>query len=136
MKLSPHIRFNNDKCREAFAFYKDCFGKAETTFMTLGDSPMAKEMPEAKDKIMHATFKSGDVFFTGSDTMRDPAIIGDQVSLMVSCDDEKQLRDLFAKLEQGGDVFMQPEKQFWGAVFGMVTDKYGVEWNLNYQFEK
>ncbi len=136
MQLLPQLRFNDDKCVEALEFYKDCFGGAEIMTMKLGDSPMAKEMPNAGHKIMHATFKSRGVQFVASDMMMDKAIIGDQVSLMLDCESEKEIREIFDKLARGGNIFMPVEKQFWGAYFGVVTDKYGIEWNLNYTFEK
>ena len=44
-KVTPYLRFNDMKCKEAFNFYKDCFGGGDINLMTVGDSPMAKEMP-------------------------------------------------------------------------------------------
>lgn len=136
MKLYPQLRFNDDKCAEAIEFYKTCFPGATATPMYLKDSPMAGEMPEAGHKIMHCPFDAGDVHFVMSDMMRDKAVIGDQISIMVECSSEKEIKTLFDNLAKGGEVFMPVEKQFWGAWFGVVTDKYGIEWNLNYQFEK
>lgn len=136
MKIHPHLRFNDDKCAEAIEFYKSCFPKAKVEPMYLKDSPMAKDFPQGGHKIMHALFESGDISFSLSDMMRDKAVVGDHISIMVNCDSEKEAQDLFKKLEVGGDVFMPLEKQFWGAWFGVVTDMYGIEWNLNYQFEK
>ncbi len=135
MKLTPHIRINDNKCREAIEFYQDCFGKGKVTIQTLGETPMAKEFPKDHDKVMHASLEIGGFSITLADIFQNKAIIGDQVSLMVSCDSEEQLNDHFEKLSQGGDVFMKPEKQFWGALFAMVTDKYGVEWNLNFPMQ-
>lgn len=135
MKLTPHIRINDSKCREAIEFYQDCFGKGKVMIQTLGETPMAKEFPTDHDKVMHASLEIGDFSITLADIFQNKAIIGDQVSLMLSCDSEKQLNEHFDKLSQGGDVFMKPEKQFWGALFAMVTDKYGVEWNLNFPMQ-
>jgi PhnB protein len=92
---------------------------------------MAKDYPQWANKIMHAQFTVGNVAFSMSDMMRDKAVIGDQISLMLNCDSERQLKEHFSKLSEGGEVFMPVEKQFWGAWFGVVTDKYGMEWNLN-----
>ncbi len=132
-QLNPYIRFNDKKCREAMAFYKDCFG-GEVTFQTVGETPIAKDMPADKqDLVMHATLKSGPIEFFGADMMRDTAKIGDNIPLALNCSSEKELRDIFAKLSAGGDVFMPVDKVFWGGIFGVVTDKYGVEWMLNYQ---
>ena len=134
-QLNPFVRFNDAKCREAMTFYQSIFG-GETTFMTLGDSPMAKDMPDKGDLIMHAELKSNKVFFSGSDMMRDKAIIGDNVGMSLNCSSEEELREIFNKLSEGGEIFMAPEMQFWGGVFGVLTDKYGVEWMLNYQKEE
>lgn len=135
-KLNPYIKFNDEKCREAMNFYKDCLGGGELTFQTVGESPMAKEMgPEVQNRIMHATFKKGDVEFFGSDMMRDKAVIGDNVGMALNFDNKGEIETVFAKLSQGGEIFMPLEKAFWGAIFGMLTDKYGVEWMLNFQEE-
>ena len=132
-KLNPFLRFNDSKCREAMNFYKECLG-GELDFMTVGGSPMAKEMPADKqDLVMHSTLTKGDWVLIGSDMMRDKAAIGDNVGVSLDCESEKEINDVFNKLAQGGDVFMKPEEQFWGAIFAMVTDKYGVEWMLNFQ---
>jgi PhnB protein len=135
-KLNPFVRFNDEKCREGMNFYKDCLG-GELEFMTAKDTPMAKEMPTDKhDLIMHSTLKKGDWVLIGSDMMRDKAVIGDNVGISLDCESEEEIRTIFDKLSVGGEVFMPIEKQFWGAFFGLVTDKYGVEWMLNYQIEK
>jgi PhnB protein len=134
-KLSPFLRFNDAKCREAMNFYKECLG-GDRDFMTVGSSPMAKDMPAEKHNlIMHSTLKKGDWVLIGSDMMRDKAVVGDSVGVSLDCESEKELRDIFQKLEKDGEVFMAPDEAFWGAIFAMVTDKYGVEWMLNYQKE-
>ena len=133
-RLNAYLKFNDDKCREAMEFYKDCLGGGELTLQTVGETPMKDQMPpETHSKIMHATFKKGELEFFASDMMRDKAVVGDSVILALNCDSEEELKTIFAKLSVGGDVFMAPEKQFWGGVFGDVTDKYGNEWMLNYQ---
>ena len=40
--------------------------------------------------------------------------------------------DLFAKLSDGGNVTMPLQDTFWGAYFGMWTDRFGVNWMVNY----
>lgn len=134
-KLSPFVRFNDGKCREAMNFYKECLG-GKLDFMTVKDSPMAKDMPPDKQGlIMHSTLTLKNSVLIGSDMMRDKAVVGDNVGLSLECESEKEVNDIFSKLEKGGNVFMKPEKQFWGGVFAMVTDKYGIEWMLNFQME-
>jgi len=133
--LNPFVRINDGKCREAMSFYKDAIG-GELELMTVGDSPMAKDMPGKEGLIMHSTLTKGDMMLIGMDMMRDKAVIGDNVGISLECGSEKELDAVFAKLAAGGDVFMKPEKQFWGGYFAVVTDKYGVEWMLNHQTEQ
>jgi len=131
-KLAPYIKFNDGKCREAMQFYQKIFG-GKLEFMTIGESPMAKDFPDKKDLVMHSTLTADKLMFVGTDMMRDRAVIGDNVGMALECSSEKELKDIFDKLKEGGKVFMEPKEEFWGGVFGMVTDKYGVEWMLNFQ---
>lgn len=133
-KLNPFLRFNDGKCREAMSFYKGIFG-GTLEFMTIGESPMKKDMPEKQHGlIMHSELSDGKgIAFYGSDMMRDKAVVGDSVGMALDCSSEKEIKAHFAKLSEGGEVFMPLEDAFWGGVFGMVTDRYGVEWMLNFQ---
>lgn len=100
--------------------------------MTVKDSPMAADMPEdAHGLVMHSTLRNNGWTLVGSDMMRDRAVSGDQVGVMVDFKNESELRAAFDKLAVGGEVFMPVEDAFWGAFFGVLTDKYGVEWSLN-----
>ena len=144
-KLTPYLRFNDGKCREAMNFYKDIFG-GKLEIMTVGDTPKdammemeegMKGMPmPSKDNVMHASLVNGEFALLGADMMRDKAVIGDNVTIMIECKNQKEVDDLFAKLSKGGEVFMKPEKMFWGGYFGVTTDKYGIEWSLHFQMEK
>ncbi|MEA2715363.1 MAG: PhnB protein [Candidatus Parcubacteria bacterium] len=134
-KLNPFVKFNDSKCREGMNFYKDCLG-GELDFMPVKDSPMAKDMPADKHSlIMHSTLKKGSWTLIGSDMMRDKAIIGDNVGVALECESDDEIKTIFGKLSKGGEVFMPLEEMFWGGVFGLVTDKYGVEWMLNFQMK-
>jgi PhnB protein len=134
-KLMPNVRFNDGKCREAMDFYKNALGGGELKLMTAGESPMADKMPGKEGLIMHASLVKGGITLIGSDMMRDKAVVGDNVGIMMECDSKKEVDDIFAKFSKGGDIFVKPEKMFWGGYFGVVTDKYGVEWSLHFQME-
>jgi PhnB protein len=135
VKLSPYVRFNDGKCKEAMNFYKDCFG-GKLEMSTIGSTPMASEMgADKQDYIMHSTLTKDDWVLMGSDMFQDKAVIGDNVGITYQCESDEEIKRLFEKLaEDGGSQFMPlDENTFWGATFGMVTDKYGVEWQLNFQ---
>lgn len=58
---------------------------------------------------------------------------GDMLTLMVQCDSEEEINSYFSKLSVDGVVNMPLAKQFWGATYGQLTDKYGVLWAFNYE---
>ena len=129
----PYLHFNDGKCREAMEFYKGIFG-GKLDMQTVGESGMAGEMPAEKHGlIMHAQLEKGDFVFMAADLMRDKAVVGDSVSVAVMSESEDELRTQFKKLAEGGEAFMEPAEVPWGAIYAMVTDKYGIEWMLNFQ---
>lgn len=135
MTLNPYIRYNDAKCREAFTFYQSILG-GKLAFQTVGESPVAKEMPAEKQNIiMHAELINGDMKLYGSDMMRDVAKVGDNFSLSLNYENQDDMKKHFDMFAEGGEVFMPLEKQFWGGIFGMVTDKYGIEWMFNFQVD-
>ena len=126
LSLNPYIFFRGT-CREAMNFYKDIFG-GELTVQTYSEVKMGDE--DQKDLIMHATLANESMSLMGSDTEKasDKAA---KISLSIGGSDEHALRSIFEKLSNGGDVYSELKNEFWGDIFGTVTDKYGIEWMVN-----
>ncbi len=127
--LNPYISFR-DSAREAMEFYKDVFGGnlSLNTFGEYGD-PNA---PGA-DNIMHAQLETDSGFtLMASDTPPGMEFNpGDNLKISLSGDDEQELRGYWDKLSEDGNVTMPLEKQMWGDLYGMCTDKYGVPWMVD-----
>jgi len=49
-----------------------------------------------------------------------------RVELSLIGTDDARLRAMFDGLADGGTVVTKLERQFWGDIFGSVTDKYGI----------
>lgn len=131
INLDPYIFFKGN-CREAMEFYKSVFG-GELQMQSLGQVPADAGMSidkSRKDEIMHARLSGGMVTLMGSDSQKASDKTA-KVELSLSGSDESQLKAVFDKLSDGGSVRMPLSKQFWGDLFGMVTDKYGVDWMIN-----
>lgn len=132
ISLEPYLFFKGN-CKEAMEFYKSVFG-GELTMSTLGESPKeALEQMKVDEsrygEIMHSSLK-GPVNLMASDSQ----MASDQaakVELSLGGTDETQMKEIFDKLADGGKIKMPLEKQFWGDMFGMLTDKFGVDWNMN-----
>ncbi len=127
--LNPYLNFK-DNAREAMEFYANALGGElkVNTFGEFGDSGA----PEA-NLVMHAQLETPAGFtLMASDAppgMELDAVGGFAVSL--SGDDEAELRGYWDKLSEGGEVTMPLEKQMWGDIFGMVTDRFGISWMVD-----
>ena len=128
-RLNPYIQFEGT-AREAMEFYRSVFGGdlATNTFAEFG----ASSGPDDEDKLMHAQLETpGGFTLMASDTAPGmPYNPGDNMAISLSGDDE-DLRGYYEKLSDGGTVTMPLEKQMWGDEFGMVTDRFGINWMVN-----
>ena len=52
----------------------------------------------------------------------------------IECDSLDQINKAFEALSKEADVLMELQDTFWGARYGKLVDKYGVTWDLNYQY--
>ncbi|MBC2900580.1 VOC family protein [Streptomyces cupreus] len=128
-RLNPYLTFAGD-ARPAMEFYKEVFG-GTLVLNSYGDFGQ-KDTPMA-DKIMHGMLETPSGFtLMGADN---PEGTGKQAennfSVSLSGDDDAELRGYWEKLSEGGQVSVPLEKQMWGDVFGMCTDRFGVPWMVN-----
>mgnify|MGYP001601744958 CR=1 FL=1 len=133
--IIPYLTFNGD-ATEGLDFYSKALYGEVVFKQTFGESPM--ESPEdQKDKVMHASFKAGDLNFLVSDGMpAQPVSGGSNLSLSLNFTDVETIDKTFAALSEGGKVTMELQDTFWGAKFGMLTDKYGFNWMFNHDYKK
>ena len=133
VKLNSYISFQ-DNAREAIEFYKSVFGGEVymDTFGSMQDSGIPVDEGD-KEKIMHAYLKGENgVEVMAADTPKGMEFkTGSRVSLTLNGDDEPLLRSYWDKLAAGGKVTVPLEKAPWGDTFGMLTDKFGVEWMID-----
>jgi PhnB protein len=131
VRLSPYLSFR-DEARAAMEFYHSVFG-GELTLSTFGDFN-ASENPVEADKIMHGQLVAGDLRLMGADTPNEmPYEAGTNfaVSLTGGPEDEATLRSHWEALAEDGDVTVPLEPSPWGDVFGLLTDRFGVQWMVD-----
>jgi PhnB protein len=63
-------------------------------------------------------------------------ILGNNISISIVTDSQDEANRLFNNLSIGGIVSMPLNKTFWDAYFGMFTDKFGINWMVNYDLSK
>lgn len=123
----------NGNCREAMQFYAKCLG-AELQMMKFSEGPGAcSSLPkEAHDRIMHARLTKGSAVLMASDNMPGMAFHpGDNFFVNVDCESVQEIDRYFAAIGENGTVKMPLQETFWAARFGMLTDRFGVNWMFN-----
>lgn len=133
--INPYLNFGGN-CEEAFNFYKSAFGGDFTALMRFKDVPSEGNLPaEEGEKIMHVALPIGHgAVLMGSDrpASMGPVTGGNNLYISIQTDSEAETTRIFNALSASGQVSMPLHQAFWGALFGMFTDKFGVQWMVNY----
>ena len=131
MKLSPYLIFSGN-AEEVLKFYKNALGGEITMLSRYSDSPMPAD-EDWKSKIMHGRLEfDGNIIMISDGRKEDPALSKGNVQLSVEVESETKLNEVFAKMSEGAKVSLPVGKQFWGAYFGMLEDRFGVSWMFNH----
>jgi len=135
MQLEPYLLFDG-KCEEALNFYKETFGGeiealahwSEMPKDATGGPPVTHE---TANRVMHATFKAPGFSFMAADATPGKVYGEGPVWLSIATSDLAEAESIFGRLADGGNVAMPMADQFWGAKFGMLTDKFGIHWMIS-----
>lgn len=141
-KLNIYLSFKN-QTEEAFNFYQKAFGTEFTDggFHRYSSMPGADKMPaEDQNLIMHVgldvgngnTLMGSDV----SDSRGHTIVEGNNCQVSINADTKEEAERLFNALTEGGKVTMPMADTFWGAYFGMFTDKFGINWMVNFDYNQ
>ncbi len=130
--IIPYLTFNG-QARAAFEFYAKALGGQLLSLQTFGDvNPHAEEAD--KDRVMHAILKAGNLTIMTSDTRSADQLVqrGEMISLSINFTDEKTINDTFEALSEGSTIVMPLQDTFWDARFGILKDRFGIQWMFNY----
>lgn len=136
-QVNPYLIFNGN-CEAAFLFYKSVFGGEFPYMGKFGDMPSDSEpemSEEDKNKVMHVTLPIGDgTLLMGSDSNSQSGQVqfGENVSISINTTSRAEADKLFYGLSENGIIKMPITDTFWGAYFGMFTDKFGIHWMVNF----
>jgi PhnB protein len=138
--INPYLNFPGNT-EEAFNFYKSVFGGEFITIQRFKETPEAGNVPaNEQDKIMHIALPIGNgntlMATDALESMGQTLTTGNNFSIAIQVESEEEADKLFNGLSAGGQVTMPLEKAFWGAYFGMCTDKFGVQWMVNYTYNQ
>lgn len=131
--LNAYLFFAGN-CREAMEFYRDIFGG--TLQVQTYDEVPGETAEAMKGKVIHASLMGGEVDLMASDSPDSARLGTGKVSLSLSGTDEQRLRTMFDSLSADGNVNYPLKKEFWGDIFGTLTDRFGVDWMVNISASK
>jgi PhnB protein len=129
--INAYLNFNG-QCREAMTFYQQCLG-GELVMQKISESPMAARVPsEMGAKILHSSLTKENLVLMASDMMGNNIVKGNSINLCVNCSSTEEINSFFNNLSLDGKVIEPLHQSFWGAMFGVLIDKFGVNWMFNY----
>jgi PhnB protein len=131
--LTLYLLFDGN-CRQAMEFYRSCL-EGELTLTLVKDTPAQERMPESQhNKVLNARLRGSNVDISASDWLRPERtpVRGNTVCLYLSAGSFQDLKSLFEKLSEEGDVTDPLSQQFFGT-YGALDDKFGVRWMFHTQ---
>lgn len=131
-EINACLMFDGD-CAEAMTFYQKCL-KADLQLTKYSDVLGDQTPPPLKGRIMTARLTKGRALLMGSDIMPNPEFNrGRNFTVSIRCESKQEVDEIANALKEGGDHTMPNHDSFTGAYFGMLTDKYGVDWMFSFE---
>jgi PhnB protein len=130
MNIQPYLCFEG-KAQDAIDFYKGAVGAEVKVVMRFKDAPpdaQTEISPGVGDKVMHACIKIGDSEVFVSDGRCGGKASFSGITLTLNATSDGEAEKLFAALGKDGQVMMPLAETFFATRFGMLTDKFGVNW--------
>ncbi len=135
--INPWINFNGN-AEEAFTFYQSIFGgefKKIIRFKDLAseDFPIPQEESE---KVMLIALSVGEHHtLMGNDVPSFMGTVSEQEhrsKIALSADSKEEADAIFQGLSVGGHIEGAMSEGPWGSYAGMLRDKFGIEWIIEY----
>jgi len=134
MKFIPYLVFAGT-AEKAMNYYKEALGGQILKIERFGDMP-GEKMPDAiKNYVLHGEVQVGELTIYFSDSPK-PVAQGDNVTLLLDFATEAEIDRCYKSLFDGSTIDMALGKTFWGAKYANLKDKFGITWQLNYQYPK
>ncbi|WP_159800160.1 VOC family protein [Flavobacterium sp. MK4S-17] len=147
--INPYLNFNGNT-EEVFNFYKKVLGGDFAHVMRYKDVPAdvpmdgcidpegAKPREDLSEKIMHIALSYGNSVLMGSDVPphMEKVKAGTNIALSITVDSKEEADRVFAGLSEGGVQIMPMADAFWGDYFGMLVDKFGIQWMVSFSTQE
>jgi PhnB protein len=126
--------FLDGNAKEAIRFYEGALDAKVVFQQTFGEAPDSHESSltaEGKERLAHSVLKVGGADFFVADTVPGtPSVGGNRVNICITTDDIETSKRYFDSLQQGGEVNFPLQKVHFSPAYGIVTDKFGVMFQI------
>jgi PhnB protein len=130
MFVQPYLCFEG-RCEEAINFYKHTLGAEVGMLMRFSESPDTDSCDAPNDnKVMHAAIRIGDTMLLATDGECSGNANFHGISLSLTVGSEREAEQTFNGLADGGKITCPLETTFFAKRFGVVQDKFGIEWTV------
>ena len=136
-RVNTYLNFQG-QTEEAFTFYAKTFGTEVSMLTRYSDMPAAGpgELPADRDLVMHAELPivGGHVLMATDmlGSMGQETRVGNNTTLCVDVDSKEEADRLYGSLSEGGSEGSPMADMPWGAYWGVILDRYGIRWMINY----
>jgi predicted 3-demethylubiquinone-9 3-methyltransferase (glyoxalase superfamily) len=126
-KITTLLMFDG-QAAEAMGYYTSLFDRGQIERI---ERYRAGEQG-AEGTVKHAVFRLGDRQLMCIDSpVKQPFTFTPAISLVAECDTEAAVDELYARLSDGGKIFVPLDEYPFNRRFGWLTDRYGVSWQLS-----
>lgn len=134
--VNAYLNFDGTAA-EAIALYQHALGANVSFLQRFAEVPGSTFEGEVGRRVMHATLTLGSGTLMISDSMPgSPLSRGTSLHVCLQYAGTEEVDRHFAALSEGGQVTQPLENTFWGARFGTLVDRYGVNWMFNAELPK
>jgi len=135
--INSYLNFDGNT-EEAFTFYKSVFGGEFIILQRFKDTPDGNKLShEDGEKVMHVSLAigKGNILMATDflESMGHTLVKGNNFSLSLNAESKEEADILFAKLSDGAKIEMPLSDAFWGGYFGMLIDKFGIQWMVSFE---
>lgn len=139
MAAIVYLNFDGN-AEQVIEFYSEALSAIKVKKVKFGDIPQDPNYPMPKNEL-NMIMESSIEFAGGKIMMSDilpsmkavtgELVKGNNVLISLVMDDKQKLEEYFNHLSVGGNVIMPLSNTPWSSCFGMLVDKFGVNWKFN-----
>ncbi|KWX78506.1 VOC family protein [Paenibacillus jilunlii] len=133
LQLNPFILLDGN-AQQAIEFYQEVLGAKLLFKQTAGEGPQNPDAPmseEAKARIAHSVLRVGETDFFVADLEEGQTLLpGNGINICITADSTAEAEQLYHSLKEGGQVDIELAPVYFSPAYGMVTDKFGVAFQI------